>query len=87
MNTLEQMGLMLPLFWVATLFPAAPAAVVPLTGLVWVIGRILYMSAYLKDPARRGPGMAIGMLCTLALLILAIAGVTRTWIAVSYPGV
>jgi glutathione S-transferase len=83
MNTLEQMGLMLPLFWVATFFPVTPAFVVPLLGLVWIIGRILYMTAYLQDPAKRGPGMAIGMLSTLALLILAIAGVLRTWLAIS----
>jgi uncharacterized MAPEG superfamily protein len=78
MNTLEQMGLLLPLFWVATLYPVAPAMVVPLLGLGWIIGRILYMGAYLRDPAKRGPGMAIGLLCTLALLILAIAGVVKT---------
>jgi glutathione S-transferase len=82
MNTLEQMGVMLPLFWVATFFPFAPAPVVPLIGLAWIVGRILYMAAYLKDPAKRGPGMAINMLCTLALLILAITGVIRTSIAV-----
>jgi glutathione S-transferase len=83
MNTLEQMGLMLPLFWVATVFPPAPAPVVPLVGIVWIIGRILYMAAYLRDPAKRGPGMAISMLCTLVLLILAITGVIRTWLALT----
>src|SRR5581483_4858248 len=43
LNTLEQMGLTLPLLWLATLFPIAWPWLPALIGLLWVLGRIVYL--------------------------------------------
>ncbi len=83
MNTLEQMAIILPLFWVATFYPLLPPIVVPIIGVVWIIGRILYMQAYMADPDKRAAGMATCMLCNVALLVLAVGGVIRTWLLLS----
>jgi hypothetical protein len=46
-------------------------------GLVWIVGRVWYALAYLKDPAKRGPGYVVGMSGWAALLVLACIGVVR----------
>lgn len=75
MNTLEQLAVFLPLLWIATLFftplPWLPAAL----GLVWIIGRVLYASLYMEDPAKRGPGFGLGALASLGLLLLSLIGI------------
>jgi glutathione S-transferase len=80
LNTLEQMGIVLPLLWVATLFPVAWAWLPALIGLLWLASRLLYMKSYMADPETRLPGAGIGGLCNLALLILAAAGIIVSWI-------
>ncbi|MGB8602432.1 MAG: MAPEG family protein [Rhizomicrobium sp.] len=75
MNTLEQLAVFLPLLWIATLFftplPWLPAAF----GLVWIVGRVLYASLYMEDPAKRGPGFGLGALASLGLLLLSLIGI------------
>src|SRR3979411_1605299 len=57
LNTLEQMGLILPFLWVAAFFPVPWAWLAPLLGFIWVIGRVLYMRAYMADdPDKRHIG-------------------------------
>ncbi|WP_297695836.1 MAPEG family protein [Phenylobacterium sp.] len=79
MNTMEQLVLFLPLLWLSTLFLRsftwAPAAV----GLVWIAGRLVYSSGYMAAPERRGTGFQIGMLASLALLILTLVGLAQAW--------
>lgn len=82
LNTLEQFAVFLPLLWVATLFPISMAYLAPAFGLVWVVGRILYMQAYMADPEKRGTGFTISSIASLALLILCLVGLTRAWLAV-----
>lgn len=75
MNTLEQTVLFLPTLWLAAHYGfGAWAGVV---GLVWLVGRVWYVAAYLNDPAKRGPGFGLGMLSWLALLVMACIGVVR----------
>ena len=81
MNTLEQLAMALPLLWVATLFPIAWAWLPGLIGLLWVVGRILYLRAYMADPETRLIGAAISGLINVALLLLGIAGVAAAWAA------
>jgi glutathione S-transferase len=76
-NTLEQMAAFLPLLWIASIFPVWIGYLPPALGLVWVLGRVLYMSSYLADAAKRGLGFNISALATLALLVLAVIGVVR----------
>jgi glutathione S-transferase len=46
-------------------------------GLVYIVGRIVYVRAYVADPARRGPGFALSALPILVLLAGALLGAVR----------
>jgi len=77
MNTLEWLVIFLPCLWMAAFFttdwgPIA-SAVVTVLGVVWIIGRFIYMQAYVKDPATRSRGFAIQALATLLLFVAALA--------------
>ncbi|MBU6298433.1 MAG: MAPEG family protein [Alphaproteobacteria bacterium] len=79
MNTLEALPVFLPLLWLATYyfhsFTWLPAAL----GLVWVVGRVLYMNGYMADPDKRGAGFGIATTAQLGLLIVAIIGIVQSW--------
>lgn len=75
MNTLEQVVMFLPTLWLAARFGNPTWAGV--LGLVWLLGRVWYTAAYLRDPARRGPGFGLAMLAWAVLFLLAIYGVVR----------
>ena len=81
LNTLEQMGIFLPLLWLTAFYPIAIGWIAPLVGLIWVIGRVVYLRAYMKDPESRLIGAAFSGLTNLALLILATAGIAQGWLA------
>ncbi|MEI9992137.1 MAG: MAPEG family protein [Rhizomicrobium sp.] len=82
-NTLEQFVMFLPLLWLATAYfqplPWLPAAF----GLVWVIGRVLYLQGYMTAPDKRETGFVVTVVGTVGLLILSIWGIVNAWIAVS----
>jgi len=66
-NTLELMIMFIPAivlfgYWVR---PDLGAGI----GFVYVIGRIIYLRAYISDPARRGLGFGLSILPILILLI------------------
>jgi glutathione S-transferase len=79
LNTLEQMGIALPLLWLATLFPVGPAWLPALIGLLWVVARVLYLRAYMADPEKRLIGAMLSGILNLILLVLAIVGVAMVW--------
>ncbi|MGD0144345.1 MAG: MAPEG family protein [Rhizomicrobium sp.] len=81
-NTVEQMFMFLPLLWLATYFFRGPVWLPAAFGLVFVVGRILFMQGYMKDPEKRLPGIMVGMLALLGLLILTIIGLVQNWSAV-----
>ncbi len=83
MNTLEQFALFVPLLWMATALPVASGYLAPALGLIWVIGRVIYMRAYMQDPAKREVGFGIGAVAVLGLLVLSIIGIGRAWLALS----
>lgn len=68
MNTLELLVALLPALYVAGHYwnPAAVAA----TGAVYLVGRVLYARAYLREPGARGPGFMLSVV-PIALLWLA----------------
>jgi glutathione S-transferase len=80
MNTLEQSVLFLPLLWLATVYPMVSGYLAPGLGLVWIIGRFLYASGYMADPAKRSTGFLISGVALLGLLVLSISGIVRTWL-------
>ena len=75
MNTLEQTMMFLHTLWLAATYGFSGWAGV--AGLVWLVGRVWYALAYLKDPAKRGPGFGLAMLGWIALLLMACVGVGR----------
>jgi uncharacterized membrane protein YecN with MAPEG domain len=80
LNTLEQMGLFLPLLWLTALYPITFAYLAPLIGLLWVFGRLVYIRGYMRDPEKRVPGAMICGLTSAALAVLAIVGLVRAWL-------
>src|SRR5258706_13384353 len=57
MNTLEWMPIFLPSLWLFAIYISDAIAAV--LGLVWIAGRILYMTGYSQAAAKRGPGFGI----------------------------
>jgi glutathione S-transferase len=72
MNTLEWLPIYLPSLWLFAVYldPRIAASL----GVVWIVGRVLYMTAYLNAAENRGPGFAIQALAALILLLGAIGG-------------
>ncbi|MGH6870971.1 MAG: MAPEG family protein [Rhizomicrobium sp.] len=83
MNTLEQFVMFLPLLWLASAYFRMVGWLPAALGLVWIIGRVLYMQGYMAAPEKRGPGFGIASLATLALLILAVIGIVMDWNAIT----
>ena len=82
LNMLEQFAVFLPLLWIATSFPISMAYLTPAFGLVWVVGRILYMQGYMVAPEKRSTGFLISSVANLALLVLSLIGLVSAWMAV-----
>ena len=82
-NTLEQLIVFLPLLWLATLLYNGIAWLPALFGLVFLMGRIIYMQIYMSDPQKRGPGILIGILAVVGLLVLTIIGIVQDWSALN----
>jgi glutathione S-transferase len=67
MNTLEWMPIFLPSLWLFAIYISDPIAA--LLGLVWIVGRILYMTGYAQAADKRGLGFGIQALAAFALLL------------------
>ena len=71
-NTIESLVVFLPLVWLAALtFDGLIALSI---GLVWLVGRIVYMMSYMSDPAKRGTGALITMASIAGLFIISAWG-------------
>jgi len=81
LNTLEQMGIFLPFLWVSAFYPIPWAWLAPLIGCLWLVGRIVYLRAYMADPEKRLIGAGLGGLTNLIMLVIAAAGVVRACLA------
>jgi glutathione S-transferase len=73
MNTLEIMVVFLPAMWLAARYwsPTLVASV----GAIYLIGRIIYLRAYVSDPAKRSLGFALSAFPAVALLLASLVGV------------
>ena len=67
MNTLEWMPIFLPSLWLFAIYVSDPAAAV--IGLVWIVGRILYMTGYSQAAEKRRRGFGIQAAATFVLLL------------------
>ncbi len=72
MNTLEWLPIFLAFLWLAALYYGT--YIVPAIGVVWVIGRVLYMTGYMTEAGKRSLGFMVQTLASLALLVLALFG-------------
>jgi uncharacterized membrane protein YecN with MAPEG domain len=77
-NTLEWLPTYLVSLWLFALYWNDRAAAV--LGVIWIVGRILYMTSYSKDASSRGPGFGIQALATLVLLFGALGKII--WVAI-----
>lgn len=75
MNTLEHTVIFLPALWLAARWGNPTWA--GILGLVWLAGRVAYVPAYLRDPAKRELPFGLAMIALLLLIVLAIWGVVR----------
>jgi glutathione S-transferase len=79
MNTIEQLVLFIPMLWIAvTVVGDVWAAAI---GAIWVIGRIIYAIGYTAGIDKRGPGMLITVLSTVALTVISFWGVVQAFMA------
>jgi glutathione S-transferase len=80
MNTLEWLPIYLPALWLFGVYvePRVAAAL----GAVWILGRALYMTSYMRDPARRGPGFLVQAAATIVLVVGALGGAALKLVAV-----
>lgn len=69
LNTLEQYVLVIPAMWIFGLY--VHDLIAAGLGLLFIIGRFVYRSAYLKDPKTRSAGFGIG---AVAFAVLAVGG-------------
>lgn len=76
MNTLELLVLLLPSLYIAARYwsPGMVAGV----GSLYLIGRLVYWQAYVKDPALRTFGFALSFLPIVGLLVAALLGLARS---------
>ena len=73
MNTLEWMPIFLPSLWLFAIYVSDPIAAA--IGLVWIGGRILYMTGYSQAAERRGRGFGIQAIATGILWVGALGGI------------
>src|ERR1035438_8092300 len=67
MNTLEWMPIFLPALWLFAIYISDPIAAA--LGVVWIAGRVLYLTGYSQAADKRGRGFGIQALAAIALLL------------------
>src|SRR5665213_3979996 len=72
-NTLEWMPILLPLLWLFALYVSDWAAAV--LGLVWIIGRLVYIRGYGEAAEKRHIGFFIQGIASAVLLLGALIGI------------
>jgi|SRR5580658_9737233 glutathione S-transferase len=73
MNTLEWMPIFLPSLWLFAIYISDPIAAA--LGLVWIVGRLLYMTGYAQAADKRGRGFGIQALAAIVLWLGALGAI------------
>jgi len=75
MNTLEASAMFLPSLWLFALYLSSVWAGV--LGMLWILGRILFIAGYMRAADKRGTGFMIGFVANALLLLGAFWGLLR----------
>jgi len=76
MNTIECLVLLLPGLWLAAKYwPPKYAAI---AGAVYLVGRMVYLRSYVRDPATRSFGYSLSAGPAVALVVAALVGAIRS---------
>jgi glutathione S-transferase len=73
-NTLEQLIIFLPGLWLFGFYIGYSWAAG--IGLIYLVGRVIYGVAYIKDPGSRGIGMILSVLPCWVLILGGLVGAT-----------
>ena len=76
MNTIECLLVLLPALWLAAKYWSPKYAAI--AGAIYLVGRVVYLVSYVRDPARRSFGYTLSMAPAMALLVAALVGAVRT---------
>lgn len=78
-NTLELLIMFVPALWIAAMYwnPLWMAGL----GAVYLIGRILYLQGYVRDPKARSIGFGLSIVPIGVLILAALAGVVKALLA------
>lgn len=71
-NTVEQLVVFLPSIWLFASYVNAPLAAV--LGIVFVVGRAVYLAGYVKDPSARSTGFILTFVPNVLLLLGGLGG-------------
>lgn len=74
-NTLELLVAFVPAIWLFGLYVSPKWGAV--IGLVYVVGRVVYMRSYVKDPAKREFGFGMSVLPIVVMLAGALWGAAK----------
>jgi glutathione S-transferase len=73
MNTLEWMPIFLPSLWLFAIYLSDPVAAA--LGVVWIAGRVLYLTGYSRAAEKRGTGFGIQALACGVLWLGALGAI------------
>jgi glutathione S-transferase len=73
MNTLEWMPIFVPSLWLFAIYISDPVAAA--IGVVWIVGRIIYLTGYSQAAEKRGRGFGIQALAAGVLWLGALGAI------------
>ena len=77
-NTMELLVAFVPAIWLFGLYVSPRWGAV--LGAIYLVGRVLYLRAYVADPAKREFGFGMSVLPVLALVLGALVGALRAMV-------
>ena len=75
-NTLETLIMFLPALWIAAHY--WPAGWLALIGVVYLIGRVIYLIGYVRDPRSRTLGYILSIAPVGALVVFGLIGILKS---------
>jgi uncharacterized membrane protein YecN with MAPEG domain len=79
MNTLELLPALLVALWLGAKYWSPKWAAI--LGAVYLVGRVVYLLSYVKDPAKRSAGFSLSALPILILIAAILCGAVRALLA------